>query len=84
MGATAPQVAAIIATVLQVERIEVDDDLYGLGCDSLQAVQIALALERHFGCGLPAEIMETSGQVTEIAAWIEAQRGSGAGPVGAR
>lgn len=76
--------AAIIATVLQIDRVEVDDDMYSLGCDSLQAVQIALALERHFGCGLPAEIMETSGQVRDVAAWIDAHRGEGVGRTGAR
>lgn len=70
------RVAAIYAAVLEIERVQFDDDLYRLGCDSLQAVRIALEIERSFGIGLPLEMLETTGQVVEVAAWIDTEMGA--------
>jgi len=69
-------VAAICAQILGLERIELDDDLYGLGSDSHQAVLVALEIESVFDVNLPLEVMESTATVRALAAWVDAQRAS--------
>lgn len=73
MTPTENRVAKIYAELLQLDRVEASDDLYELGCDSQQAVRIALQIERTFSVSLPLEIMETTGRVSDVAAWVDEQ-----------
>jgi hypothetical protein len=34
-------------------------------------VNIAIAIEREFNVGLPLQVMESSGQIKQVAAWID-------------
>ena len=75
-ASTAECIAQICADLLGLNRVDARDDLYELGCDSQQAVRIALAIERAFRVELPLDIVETTGRVDELAAWVEQQIGS--------
>ena len=79
-------ICAIYARLLALDRVDPDDDPYSLGCDSQQAVRIALEIEKQFGVDIPLEIMEASGVVREVAAWVDEQRAAaetGSHPAGA-
>jgi yersiniabactin nonribosomal peptide synthetase len=73
---TEREVAAIYGEILEFADVRPDDDLISLGGDSLQAVRIGLELERCFSVPLPVELLETSGCVRDIAAFIDQQRGT--------
>jgi acyl carrier protein len=64
------EVAAIYASVLNVPgtRISPGDDLFSLGGDSLQAIRIALELERKFGVEVTPESLAASSRVGDVAA----------------
>jgi len=51
-----------------------DDDIFGLGGDSLTAVRVALALERTFGVEVPPELLEEAPSVSLLAAWLDKTR----------
>jgi acyl carrier protein len=72
---TERKVAAIYSEILEIADIRPDDDLIGLGGDSLQAVRIGLELERRFAVALPVELLESSGCVRDIARFVDQQRG---------
>jgi acyl carrier protein len=75
---TGKTVAGIYAKVLGLEWVNPADDIFELGGDSLEAVQIALALERHFEISLPVETLESSSRVCDVANWIDSlRRGAG-------
>jgi acyl carrier protein len=71
---TEKEVAGIYAKILGLEWVNAADDIFELGGDSLQAVQIALALERHFEISLPVETLESSSRVCDVANWIDSLR----------
>ena len=73
MTPTEQKVASICGKILGVQGLRPEDDLYDLGSDSQQAVLIALDIERAFDVSLPLEIMESSGVIREIAAWVDRQ-----------
>lgn len=70
------EVAQVFAEMLQVKRVTPQDDVFTLGGDSFEAVRIALELEYRFNVEFPVEMLETSGRVCDLAAWIDAQRRS--------
>lgn len=78
---TLETVQAIYAGILgrTPEEIDVDVDVYGLGGDSVQAVQIALELEMRFAVAVPMDVFEASSDARSAAAWIEAQPGAATG-----
>ena len=47
-----------------------EDNLLSLGGDSLQAVELALELEREFGVKVPGAAMKQSQSIRNLAAWI--------------
>ena len=71
---TERQVAEIYQAILDLEQVLPSDDIFSLGGDSLQAVRIALEIELRFKVSLPIELLESSGGVSQIAAWLDAQR----------
>jgi acyl carrier protein len=71
MTATERIVAMIFCEILELEAVGPEDDLFELGGDSLQAVQIALRLETRFGVDLQVETLEVSGRVGDIAQLID-------------
>jgi acyl carrier protein len=71
MTGTESRIARICASMLELDFVGAEDDIYTLGCDSLQAVNIAIAIEREFNVGLPLQVMESSGQIKQVAAWID-------------
>ena len=64
-------VASVFSQVLKVEGIGPDDDIFELGGDSMQAVQIAMQLEERFDVEIPLEELEDSARVRDAAAFIE-------------
>jgi acyl carrier protein len=67
------EVARVFAEILELEWASPEDDIFGLGGDSFEAVRIALELEHRFDIELPVEILETINRVGDLAAWINAQ-----------
>ena len=70
--ALARQVAEAFEAVLGIRGVGADDNLLSLGGDSLQAVDIALELDRRFGLTVEEGEFEPS---RSIAAWAELVRG---------
>lgn len=62
------KVAAAFEAVLGFSGIGPDDDLMGLGGDSLQAVQIALELGRRFGIEASPDSIDMACPISELAA----------------
>ncbi len=72
MNATERVVARIFAEALEHEGLaELDDDIFSLGGDSVNAVRAALALEREFNVEVPTEQMEEGLSVRAMARWID-------------
>jgi acyl carrier protein len=78
------EVKQLIIDVLQLEDVTPDDidpdaPLFvdGLGLDSIDALEIGVALQKRYGITLPAEAQETRGHfasVRALAALIASQR----------
>ena len=75
---TERRVAEIYAAMLEVGDVSADDDIFSLGGDSLQAVRIALEIEREFNLAPTLERMEELSRICDLAAWIDAQTQAGA------
>ena len=73
---TEREVAQVFAEMLQAKRVFREDDVFTLGGDSFEAVRIALELEYRFNVEFPVEMLESSGRVCDLAAWIDEQRRS--------
>jgi acyl carrier protein len=75
---TEREVAHVFAEMLQAKRVFREDDVFTLGGDSFEAVRIALELEYRFNVEFPVEMLESTGRVCDLAAWIDEQRRSAA------
>ena len=74
MTPTEDRIATIFAEILGLEFVEAEDDLFSLGGDSMDGVQIQLEIEREFEIKLPVEEFRESESVARIAAWIDATK----------
>ena len=63
-----------VEKVLRIEGVGPDDDLMGLGGDSLQAVDIALEIELRLGLRVSPEDMDTSCPIGELAGRLGLRR----------
>jgi amino acid adenylation domain-containing protein len=70
------EVAKVFEQVLEVTGATADDNLASLGGDSLQAVDIAAELERHFGVIVSDETMVSTHTIQDLALWIADQQKS--------
>jgi acyl carrier protein len=77
LSGTERRVAEIYAAMLEVSDVSADDDIFSLGGDSLQAVRIALEIEREFNLAPTLERMEESSRIRDLAAWIDTQMHAG-------
>jgi amino acid adenylation domain-containing protein len=68
------EVTKVFEQVLDVTGATADDNLYSLGGDSLQAVDIAAELERRFGVIVPDETMASVHNIRDLAVWIADQQ----------
>ncbi|WP_425426503.1 non-ribosomal peptide synthase/polyketide synthase [Amycolatopsis australiensis] len=64
-------VAGVLAEVLGVDRLGVDEDFFALGGDSLLAVQALSRLRREFGAGLPVRTLFDAPTVAALAGLVE-------------
>ena len=74
--AVTDRVKAIIAEQLGVKIEEVTDSasfIEGLGADSLDTVELVMALEEEFGVEIPDEDAEKMGSVGDAVKYIEAK-----------
>ena len=74
--AVADRVRAIIAEQLGVKSEEVTDSasfIEDLGADSLDTVELVMALEEEFGIEIPDEDAEKMGSVGEAIKYIESK-----------
>ena len=74
MGTVEERVLEIVVEVLGVKREDVTGDcsfLDDLGADSLDMVELVLALEDEFGCEIPDEEAEQIATVQAAIAYIE-------------
>lgn len=76
MTPTEQRIAEIFAEFLSLEFVDPEDDVFSLGGDSMEAVRIALQIEREFDVKLPMDEFEESGTVAELAAWIDESKRS--------
>ena len=77
--AVADRVRAIIAEQLGVKLEEVTDAasfIEDLGADSLDTVELVMALEEEFGIEIPDEDAEKMGSVSEAIKYIESKTAS--------
>jgi amino acid adenylation domain-containing protein len=67
------EVAAIFDSIVGSRGAGPQDNLASLGVDSLQAVVIAVQLERHFGIPIPPAAFEGAQSIKQLAEWIACQ-----------
>ena len=53
-----------------------EDNVSSLGGDSLQAVKVALELEKYFGVVVPANVFESMQTIQELARWLAVHKAS--------
>ena len=70
-------VAKVFEEVLGISGAGIDDTLWSLGGDSLQAITVAAKLESRFGIRVPLDTFESAESIRQLAAWIERERRSG-------
>ena len=70
---TTAAVAEVFGEVLQIDSMTPEDSLASLGGDSLQAVDITLALERRFGVRVPQRTFRASRSLRDLSGWIAAK-----------
>jgi thioesterase domain-containing protein/acyl carrier protein len=58
----------IWARVLDVERVELDDDFFALGADSLAAVEVLVEVRKELGVSLPVTALQQAPTVAQFAA----------------
>jgi amino acid adenylation domain-containing protein len=51
-----------------------EDNVSSLGGDSLQAIKVALELEKHFSITIPADVFESIQTIWELARWLAVQK----------
>lgn len=68
------EVAKIFKLVLGVGGATPEDNVASLGGDSLQAVRIAIELEKHFDVSISPELFNGSKSINVLARWISLQR----------
>ncbi len=64
------RVAQTFETVVPGAHATPEDNLLSLGGDSLQAVELALELERAFGVKIPGAVMKHSQSIRDLATWM--------------
>jgi acyl carrier protein len=64
------EVAKIFEAVLGAVEATPEDNILSLGGDSLQAMKVAIALERHFDMTIPAGIYHGMQSIRDLAGWI--------------
>ncbi|MBI3653762.1 MAG: AMP-binding protein [Acidobacteria bacterium] len=72
--ATEIAIADIWATVLQLERISIDDDFFALGGDSLKAQRALARIERELGFAVPIRVAFANPTVALLAGHIDHTR----------
>ncbi len=78
MAAVADKVKAIVAEQLGVKEEEVTDNasfIDDLGADSLDTVELVMALEEEFGIEIPDEDAEKMATVGDAVRYIETKAG---------
>ena len=78
MSAVQERVVAIVAEVLGVKHEDVDDDCSftdDLGADSLDTVELIMALEEEFGCEILDDEAEQMATVLDVINYLNARLG---------
>jgi acyl carrier protein len=73
----------IFDSVLGNPGATAEDNVSSLGGDSLQAVKVALELEKRFGVAMPADVFESIQTIQELARWLAGQNASPTAGLGA-
>lgn len=68
------EVARIFERIIGVSDASADDNVASLGGDSLQAMRVALELEKRFRVAIPPGIFQASGSIGELTQWIASRR----------
>ena len=66
----------IFESVLGNVGATAEDNVSSLGGDSLQAVKVALELEKYFGVVVPANVFESMQTIQELARWLAVHKAS--------
>ena len=72
-GTVLDAVATVFERVVGTSGATADDNLLSMGGDSLQAIDVTLALEDRFGVAISPEGFEDSQTIRDLAAWISAR-----------
>jgi len=70
---TEEKIAAIFITVLDLDKVGVDDDFFDLGGHSLTATRAVVLLNLEFGTALPVRVLFQAHTVRQLAAVVEKQ-----------
>jgi amino acid adenylation domain-containing protein len=76
------EVIRVFEQTLSVDGASPDDNLASLGGDSLQVVEIACELARHFKVVVTLEAVQSARTIEDIAVWISSQRQQSENPDG--
>jgi acyl carrier protein len=70
------ELVKIFESVLGNVGATLEDNVLSLGGDSLQAIKVALELEKHFGIAIPADVFESIQTIRELARWLTVRKAS--------
>jgi UDP-N-acetylmuramate--L-alanine ligase len=68
------EVAKVFESVIGTPGATLDDNIWSLGGDSLQAIRIAIELESRFGIIIPPDVFEVTRNIGDLVSWIESRR----------
>jgi acyl-coenzyme A synthetase/AMP-(fatty) acid ligase/acyl carrier protein len=68
------EVLQIFDRVIGGPKATPDDNVASLGGDSLQAVMVAVAIEKHFSLALPPRLFDETETIRDLTGWIERHR----------
>lgn len=73
-GPLIAELIKIFDSVLGNVGATAEDNVSSLGGDSLQAVKVALELEKYFGIVIPADVFESIQTIQQLARWLAMQK----------
>ena len=76
---TIREIGSVFETILGVAAATPDDNVASLGGDSIQALEILVALELHFGTTIPPELFQTAPSIRDLAEWLAVEKRKAAG-----
>jgi acyl carrier protein len=68
------EIVSIWAAMLELDSVEVDEDFFELGGDSLMAAELQIQIDRRFGVEVPASVIYRTPTIAQLARAVRSAR----------